>query len=69
MADNYNGTCAMCKHFNLYDHYRFGSDKYRCSRLDQYLPWGERQCNKFTPAAESNAQREEMIEKARRGKL
>jgi len=65
MADDYNGRCAMCKHFNLYDKYRFCSDKYKCTLKDNYYPWSDRACSKFEQANRSF----ETVDKAREGRL
>jgi hypothetical protein len=69
MSENYNGCCAMCKYFDLYDKHGFMSDKYRCTRVDQYFPWREKQCGKFVSASGSAAEREQLIEKARANRL
>ena len=66
MADEYSGRCALCSKLNLYDKLSFASDKYKCTRLNQYLPWSEKMCDKFERAS---GDREALVEKARRGRL
>lgn len=55
----------MCKHFNLYDKYRFGSDKYKCTLKDNYYPWRDKACSEFEQANRSF----ETVDKAREGRL
>jgi len=65
MADNYLGKCALCEHFDLYDKF---NGKYRCTLRNHYFTVFESQCSKFKNAGPL-AQRIEMVEKAREGKL
>jgi len=65
MADNYFGTCALCKHFDLYDK-SYG--KYYCTEMRTYFTVFEKKCTKFEPAGPAS-ERIEMVDKARENKL
>lgn len=71
MAEDYYGRCAMCRYLNLYDRDSgfLGLDKYFCTRRNQYVPWGDKQCGYFSQAPGSADDRIELVEKARRGQL
>ena len=66
MSTDYENKCAMCRMFNLYDKYGHSSDKYKCTRLNQYLRWSEAKCGQYERSA---GDRVTEIEKARAGKL
>lgn len=71
MADDYYGRCAMCRYLNLYDRDSgfWGLDRYYCAKRKCYVPWSDRQCVDFSQAPGSSIDREELVEKARKGRL